>query len=145
MKLRTFTILAILLLVLCLGGWLRSYLPQYSTLRTYNGALVVIFYSRDVAPYMDPLNHPTLGKRTSDEHFRAPVRPWDTEQALDAARRWGPSNVKTTRWRAAGFELIATDTRLSWGYFVLAVPFWAMSLPPAAAAAWSLLVLRKRR
>ena len=138
------TILSAVLLLLCLVGWARSHLPEYYTIRAHEGALVFLFYGRDQAPAMDPANHPAVDNH-SDPRFRRPISRLDTEQALGAARRWGPSNVRTIKWRRLGFELIATLTNLRWGYFVAAVPFWFLALPPAAGLVCGVLAIRRQR
>jgi 4-amino-4-deoxy-L-arabinose transferase-like glycosyltransferase len=140
-------LLSALLLVLCVAAWLRSYLPEYSTVRTYQGALVLVFYGRDPARYIDPANNPSLDfYGLANAPGRPPPR-LDTEQILLSARQWGIGRgfvVTTTKWHKAGFELIATNTKLAWGYFVVAVPFWAICLPLLAATALGLWKWRRQ-
>jgi hypothetical protein len=104
---------------------------------------------RDAAPYIDPLDNPTLeGYRRDTGYAGRPPARWDSEQILSAARRWKPAaGVGTIKCRGMGFELIATTSRPRWGYFVLGVPFWALCVPPAIAAGWGVgrLYLRRNR
>jgi hypothetical protein len=132
-KVRLVTFAASAALVLCLAAWVRSYLPEYSTVRAHRGSLVLLFYNRDTAVFIDPANNPAL------DGTRSPLRRWDTEQVLADARRWADRNTWTAKppsWRGLGFELIFNHHNLSQGYFLAAVPFWFIALLPAGTAAW---------
>ncbi|HEY7120660.1 MAG TPA: hypothetical protein VH475_29015 [Tepidisphaeraceae bacterium] len=146
MRTRLVTFASALVLLLCVAGWVRSYLPEYSTVRAYDGSAFFVCYNRDAAPYIDPLDNPTLEGYRGDAYAGRPPPRWDSEQILTAARRWKPAaGVGTIKWRGIGFELIATTGHLRWGYFVLGVPFWALCLPPAIAAGWGVARSYRRR
>jgi len=128
-KTRLLTVAAAAVLLLCILFWVRSYLPDYWTLRPHRGSLTLVFYGRDNAIYIDPLNNPTSAVR----------RPWDAEQTLKSARAWADSSTMTPKpasWRALGFELIFNRVSLTQGYFVLGLPFWPAALALAGATAW---------
>lgn len=137
------TLAAALLLILSLLAWFRSYLPEYLTVRMYDGSLVLYFYGRDAAIHMDPANHPSF--EAGGSQFRQPNRRWDTEQALSAARKFGTSSATGSQWRILGFELIYSSPKLRWGYFVVCIPFWAITLLLAATTTWALLAVRRHR
>jgi hypothetical protein len=128
-KTRLLTLAAAAGLVVCVLMWVRSYLPQYWMIRAHRGTLLLVFYSRDQATFIDPLRATT----------GTPRRPWDTVQTLNGARSWADSSAVTPRpasWRGAGFELIFNRVDLAQGYFVLGVPFWLAALALAGATAW---------
>jgi hypothetical protein len=142
MRIRVLTVVAAVFLAACAAAWVRSYLPDYWTLRAHRGSLVLLFYGRDPALRIDPVNHPSL-EETGLRMAGQPPRRWDTEQALANARRWAEPRAWTTTpplsWRALGFELIANRAAPAAVYFVVAAPFWAMCLAAAAVTAWGLL------
>ena len=137
------TLAAAILLALSLLAWFRSQLPEYLTVRTYDGALIFFFYGRDSAIFIDPANHPSM--QIGDPSFRQPNRRWDTEEALNAARKWGTSSATASHSRFLGFELIFNRQELRWNFFVSSIPFWAITLFFAAITTWGLLSLRRNR
>lgn len=131
LKTRLLTVAAAASLLLCILFWIRSYLPDYWIVRAHRGSLLVVFYGRDHAIYIDPEHHPSGGA--------APRRRWDTEQTLNSARGWADGITITpmpASWRGAGFELIFNRVNLAQGYFVLGLPFWLAALALAGATAW---------
>src|SRR5688572_17523402 len=105
MWVRTVTIAAGVLLTVCAVVWVRSYLPEYSTLRAHRGSLVLLFYGRDYAPRIDPTNHPSLENLYNNPELPRPPRRWDTEQTLQSARNWAQNTAAPaprTWWRALG-------------------------------------------
>jgi hypothetical protein len=131
-------------LLVCVVAWVRGYLPEYFTLRSHEGSLYLIFYGRDQAPFINPANNPSLRPVSADPRVPAyPPGRWDTEQILADARKLKPPQITVTRWRWAGFELIATDNKLAWNYFVLAIPFWSLCLPLGVATAWGWSTARR--
>jgi hypothetical protein len=150
MRVRVLTVVAAVLLAACAAAWLRSYLPEYWTLRAHQGSLVLLFYGTDAATHIDPANHPSVEETFGNPQYPGrPTRRWDTEQALRNARSWAKGSARATppplSWRAAGFELIANHAKLSAGYFIVAAPFWALCLPPAGVMAWGLSRWRRQR
>lgn len=131
------TVSALLLLGLCTAAWVRSYLPEYSTVRAHRGALFVIFFGQQQAYHIDPLNNPT-------NQFAGLPNRLDTEGTLDWARRVEPGG-EGVRWRGAGFEFIADGPWVRWGYFVIGVPFWALGAALAGAAATGASAWRRQR
>ena len=114
-------ILCTLLLLLSLLSWLCSYLPDHFSLRTSRGALVFLFHDQNVASAM---------------------RSWSTADAINSARVW---DTRTNSMGFLGFELVFTSGQLDSAFFIVAVPFWFITLLLALGTAASILSLRKHR
>ena len=138
MRTRVVTLTALGLLLLCAASWARSYLPPYFTLRAHRGALYGIFYDQRRAYFIDPVNHPT-------REYAQGVSRWDTAEILHWARLATPPDEEVLAAVGLGFEFRAVGPPAAWRYFVVAVPFWALCLPPAIAAAWGGALWRRRR
>jgi len=132
-------ILSTLALLLCVGAWIRSYLPENFFLRLHKGSLVLIFAGEQYAEGIDPANYPVsmvgLGPPGSSRRLRE-----DTAQVLARARL---SASRNRQWRAMGFEVIASDMRF--GHFVVVIPFWAIFLPLAGLTSWAWVRWYRRR
>jgi hypothetical protein len=151
MRARVVTVIALALLALGVTAWVRSYLPEYGTLRAHRGSLVLLFYGQEQAQRIDPANNPSVEETfVTPSYPGRPPRRRDTRQVLENARAWASAPTwqpgkepLALSW--AGFELIANSNLLSEGYFVAAAPFWALCPPPAIVAAWGLWRARRER
>src|SRR4051812_38667295 len=123
------TIVLSLLLMLTGVSWARSYAPDDLYVRAYRGRLLLMFvaamHSHELAPKTDP------------KVYRA-----STGEALGGAQAEA-HRTKGTDWQAMGFEIIATN--MNSGYFVIAIPFWAIGLPLAALTLWCIFTSRRER
>jgi hypothetical protein len=102
---------------------------------------VLVFYGRDVAPYIDPGNYPFLDRDQPAQHR------WDTDELFRYARSWAESAAKAGRawsWRGLGFEVIAFDGWRRGTFVILGAPFWAICLPLAVVTAWGLFHWRRQ-
>ena len=123
-------LLCILLLILCVVAWVRSYLPEHFTLRTADGAVVFIFYDQEVARSLITPNGTKL-------HL-------GTREALNYAQNWQTQGTPTTA-RFLKFEVSYTKGQPSWGFFIVSIPFWFLALPLTATTAISIVSLRRHR
>ena len=150
MRARRITWVAGLLLLLCAGAWVRSYLPEYATVRAYRGSCFLIFYDQQQALRIDPARNPSLEDLMANPAWPRPPRRWDTRQILGAVRSWSGSkswlpNRNPIALSAAGFEVVANRNTLAEGFFVAAVPFWVLSLVLAGTGGWAAFAWRRQR
>src|SRR4051812_35815609 len=108
------------LLILTGLWWARSYVPDDLYVRPYRGRLLLIFAGPVRSRQMAPGN--ALGTHRAS-----------TGDVLGEAQAEAKS-TGGTHWSILRFEVIATN--MNSGYFILAIPFWAIGLPLAALTAW---------
>ena len=108
-------------LVLIGFAWLRSYLPLDWTVTARDGRVLVMFAEGNWAQY---------------------IMPKGAEQPrIDLA--WSRARTSpATHWEVLGFEYVSVRGSTS-RCALLAIPFYAVALPVAAVAAWSLYALRR--
>jgi hypothetical protein len=123
------TIVLSVLLVVTGITWVRSYAPDDLYIRPHQGRLLFMF--------VGPGPSTELAPKTTTNTYRS-----STGDALAAARREA-TRVGGTLWDFAGFEVV--NTKRNSGYFILAIPFWAIGLPLVALTAWCIVSLRRER
>jgi hypothetical protein len=127
-RLRSFLLLLpILLLGLVLLLWIRSYLPEYTFVRSHQGRVFIFFVAGGYAQWFD----------SSNTSFHS------TEETVDMCRRIAqvqplPSHI------AWGFEWTDLNFKSSYPGFI-AIPYWAIAIPLAALSIWAFLRCRARR
>ena len=106
--------------------WATSYFPENFYLRSHEGRMLLIFAAQ---------NHAAM--------FEEP-RSFNTRDAMVAeARRY--SKMKSEgllHWQALGFEITLSDRKS--GFWLFAVPYWALALPLAVFPAWALWTTGRR-
>ena len=126
MKRRLLNLLAavsLLLFVAVVGAWARSYVPEQFHVRSHDGRLHLIFAAGQWRLF-DEDRHVTAG------------------EILREIRGFASGDPGSVRWAFAGFELSLSDRRS--GFWMLAIPYWALAFPSAAAAAWAIRARRTR-
>ena len=118
------TVLSVLLCVAVVGAWVRSHLPEQFHVRSYHGRLHLIFAAEQW--------------RMFDEHQH--VTAGEILQEIRGFASWDPGSVQ---WTFAGFELSLSDRQS--GFWMLAVPYWALTVPSSAAAVWAVRAHRTRK
>ena len=121
---RAVAVVSLLLLAAVAGAWVRSHLPEQFHVLSHRGRLHLVF----------------AAARWRMFHEEAFLPAHEVLQEINAYTAGEPGSVQ---WRFARFELLLSDRRT--GFWVLAVPYWALALPPAAAALWAVRAERTRR
>ena len=115
---RSLAAVPVILLVVVLGLWARSYLPENFYLRSHDGRLILLFAAQQQVRFVPP-----DGKEA-----------YDLNGVLFDARGWskapGGSHVAF-----AGFEAIVSGRTSA--YWVFCVPYWFLAATLAAASWWA--------
>ena len=129
MKPRRTRFVAAVSLLLCAavaGAWAWSYFPEQLHVRSYRGRVHLFFAARQWWRMFDG----------QEDNYPTDV----IVQEIDSHASRQPGSV---RFRFAGFEASLSDWQH--GVWMFVVPYWALGLPPAAAAAWAVRAGRVRR
>ena len=119
-------LLPLLLLVVVLYSWARSYLPEETFFRSHQGRFLMIFAGGGAAQSFE---------RTGT--FRG------TGEMLDYCRR--VAQVQSLpRHESFGFEWTGLDFKSGMPGFI-AIPYWAIAIPLAALCVWAILRRRSQR
>ena len=122
-------VVAVVSLLLCAtvaGAWVKSYLPEQLYVRSYRGRLHLFFAARQWWRMFDGQEHN-----------------YPTDVLVQEVHRLASGNPGSASGRFAGFEFSLSDRQQ--GAWMFVVPYWALALPPAAAAAWAVRAERRRR
>ena len=114
---------SLLLLAVVAVSWVRSYLPEQFHFRSYEGRILLIFSAKQWVNLFD-----AEGRLSTDE-------------VLDTIASVTPSDPSAVQARFAGFEVAVSDRQT--GFWLFAVPHWAVTLPLAAAVGWGLWLGRR--
>lgn len=109
--------LPIVLLLVVLLLWARSYLPDHLVIRSNQGSILFFFVS---GQYL--------------EGFESPTGRWrSTQVAINYCRQVADS-MSLPKLRLAGFEYVNLNFKSSYPGFI-AIPYWAIASPLAAISA----------
>src|SRR4051812_5611233 len=125
-------ILVLVVLVICLGAWARSYFPRNSRFDIADGKLLIVFWEgRSIPAYVANGNMIDPADERTYPGGGALWRRLELSRSNNVTRGGG--------FQIMGFgSLIAKEVTLS--YHILAIPFWFLALLAAGAAAGVLMV-----
>jgi hypothetical protein len=117
---------SVLLCVAVAGAWAWSYFPEQLHVRSYRGRLHLFFAARHWWRMFD-------GQEQN----------YPTDALVQEVNRFASGDPDSLRLAFAGFELSLSDRQS--GAWMFVIPYWALALPPAGAAAWARVAGRTRR
>ena len=125
---RLLNLLTLLSLVVCVAVvalWVRSYLPEQFHPRSYDGRILLIFAAKQ---------HVHL--------FSSDERSYSLDDAVREVYAYTAGDPQAVHFAFAGFEVALSDRQN--GFWLFAIPYWAVALPLAAAAGWGWWAGRRR-
>jgi hypothetical protein len=126
-RLRSFALLVpVLLLVFVLYSWARSYLPDETFVRSYQGRLIIFFVA---------------GQYVQSFQGNGPFK--GTEEMIVYSRRVAQVQSLPSH-EALGFEWTNLDFKSSYPGFI-AIPYWAIAILLAALSVFAVARWRSRR
>ena len=128
MKRRLLNFLTAVSLLLCVAVvvlWIRSYLPEQFYPRSYDGRILLIFAAKQ---------HVYL--------FSSDNRNYSLDDAIRQIYAYTSGDPQAVHFAFAGFEVALSDRQN--GFWLFAIPYWAVALPLAAAAGWGWWAGRRR-
>jgi hypothetical protein len=131
--LNLFFAVSLLLVILCLYAWARSYLPLNSRIDTSDGRLLIVYWEGRWRPNLRMIDP------GDDKTYPGGGALW---QLLQDTRAGGETRIHEHNF--LGFGSVS-GPHVTMHYHILAIPFWFFSTLALAAAVSALLLRRRYR